>query len=63
MWASFDGKNRVQLRAGDSVVIQVSQWPMSTVCLVDDTNDWFKSVREGLHFNLRKAQGRLERDR
>lgn len=30
---------------------------LCAVCLLDDTSDWFRSVREGLHFNLRKAQG------
>ena len=57
MWASFDGKGRTQLNAGDSVVIRLSPWPMPTICLKDDTGDWFRSVRHNLHFNLRQQQG------
>ncbi|KAI9078248.1 hypothetical protein K1719_039750 [Acacia pycnantha] len=28
----------------------------STACLVDSTNDFLRSIHEGLHWNLRKAQ-------
>ncbi|KAK3235279.1 hypothetical protein CYMTET_54509 [Cymbomonas tetramitiformis] len=59
VWASFDGKDRVELRAGDAVVIRVSQWPVPTVCAQNTTQDWFRSVTEGLHWNRREIQSAL----
>ncbi|KAI9074865.1 hypothetical protein K1719_043173 [Acacia pycnantha] len=55
-WASFDGKNRKKLEAGDALVCSMASWPVPTACLVDSTNDFLRSIHEGLHWNLRKAQ-------
>lgn len=55
-WCSFDGRDRCQLGPGDAVVVTVCKWPLPTVCSVDTSQDWFRSVREGLHWNLRKQQ-------
>ncbi|XP_062084085.1 NAD(H) kinase 1-like [Humulus lupulus] len=55
-WASFDGKGRKELGPGDALVISMAPWPVPTACLVDSTTDFFRSIHEGLHWNLRKAQ-------
>ncbi|PWZ08699.1 putative NAD kinase 1 [Zea mays] len=55
-WASFDGKDRKQLSPGDALICSISPWPVPTACLVDSTTDFFRSIHEGLHWNLRKSQ-------
>ncbi|MCO5611207.1 hypothetical protein L7F22_065457 [Adiantum nelumboides] len=55
-WASFDGKDRQQLQAGDALLCNMSQWPVPTMCEVESTHDFLRSVREGLHWNMRKSQ-------
>nr|CAD1840012.1 unnamed protein product [Ananas comosus var. bracteatus] len=55
-WASFDGKDRKQLSAGDALICSMAPWPVPTACLVDSTTDFLRSIHEGLHWNLRKTQ-------
>lgn len=55
-WASFDGKDRKQLKAGDALLCNMSLWPVPTSCEVESTHDFLRSVREGLHWNMRKDQ-------
>ncbi|KAH7529422.1 hypothetical protein FEM48_Zijuj05G0182400 [Ziziphus jujuba var. spinosa] len=55
-WASFDGKDRKQLKRGDALVCSMAPWPVPTACLVDSTNDFLRSLHQGLHWTLRKAQ-------
>ncbi len=55
-WCSFDGQHRRALRPGDAVVIHCSRWPVPTVCSTNTSHDWFRAVREGLYWNLRKMQ-------
>eukprot|EP00252_Welwitschia_mirabilis_P025954 TRINITY_DN8302_c0_g1_i1.p1 TRINITY_DN8302_c0_g1~~TRINITY_DN8302_c0_g1_i1.p1 ORF type:complete len:534 (+),score=96.31 TRINITY_DN8302_c0_g1_i1:449-2050(+) len=55
-WASFDGKGRVRLNAGDALLCTMAPWPVPTACQVDSTHDFLRSVCEGLHWNLRKKQ-------
>ncbi|CAL0304333.1 unnamed protein product [Lupinus luteus] len=55
-WVSFDGKDRKQLAPGDALVCSMAPWPVPTACLVDSTNDFLRSIHEGLHWNLRKTQ-------
>jgi NAD+ kinase len=50
-WASFDGRERVELERGDAIVIQSSNYPVPTVCRDDQTGDWFKSLAGCLHWN------------
>lgn len=59
-FANFDGKHRARLRPGDGVAIRASQWPVPTVCAIDASNDWFRSVRDGLNWNSRVLQGAHE---
>ncbi|KAJ8622711.1 hypothetical protein MRB53_031240 [Persea americana] len=55
-WASFDGKDRKQLAAGDALICSMAPWPVPTACHVDSTSDFLRSIHEGLHWNLRKTQ-------
>ncbi|GLU19325.1 hypothetical protein SLE2022_355810 [Rubroshorea leprosula] len=55
-WVSFDGKDRKQLAAGDALVCSMAPWPVPTACQVDSTNDFLRSIQDGLHWNLRKTQ-------
>ncbi|KAH7434023.1 hypothetical protein KP509_07G097300 [Ceratopteris richardii] len=55
-WASFDGKDRQELQAGDELQCTTSLWPVPTMCEMDSTQDFLRSVREGLHWNMRGAQ-------
>ncbi|XP_072976564.1 putative NAD kinase 3 isoform X2 [Typha angustifolia] len=55
-WASFDGKDRKQLAPGDALICSIAPWPVPTACQVDSTNDFLRSILEGLHWNLRKSQ-------
>ncbi|XVE78921.1 hypothetical protein DITRI_Ditri14bG0016800 [Diplodiscus trichospermus] len=55
-WASFDGKDRKQLAAGDALLCSMAPWPVPTACQVDSTNDFLRSIHDGLHWNMRKTQ-------
>lgn len=55
-WASFDGKSRQQLSGGDALIVRMSAWPVPAACEQESSNDFLRSVREGLHWNLRKSQ-------
>ncbi|GLT82166.1 hypothetical protein SLE2022_005740 [Rubroshorea leprosula] len=55
-WASFDGKDRKKLAPGDALVCSMAPWPVPTACPVDSTNDFLRSIHDGLHWNLRKTQ-------
>lgn len=50
---SFDGKGRIELRQGDYVTIEASQYPFPTV--VTGNGEWFKSVQRALRWNTRGA--------
>ena len=52
-WVSFDGRHRRELRHGESVVLRVSEHPFPAVCMDSTTNDWFSSLNQALHWNLR----------
>lgn len=52
-YCSFDGKGRVELRQGDYVTVEASQYPFPTV--VSGNGEWFSSVRRALRWNTRGA--------
>ncbi|KAH8692597.1 putative NAD kinase Utr1 [Talaromyces proteolyticus] len=52
-YCSFDGKGRVELRQGDYVTVEASQYPFPTV--VSGGVEWFDSVRRALRWNVRGA--------
>ncbi|CAF3950866.1 unnamed protein product [Rotaria sordida] len=58
-WLSVDGRNRHELHQQDSVHITTSVYPVPSICRFDQLGDWFESLADILHWNLRKAQGGL----
>jgi len=53
---SFDGKNSVDLRRGDEIVIRSSRYPFPSVNKVDHSKDWIKSLKRSFGFNERIIQ-------
>ncbi|XP_060603406.1 NAD kinase-like isoform X2 [Ruditapes philippinarum] len=60
---SFDGRNRQEIRQGDSVRITTAQFPLPAVCAKDQIEDWFDRLAECLHWNVRKPQRSLDSSR
>jgi NAD+ kinase len=54
---SFDGRHRMELMRGDTVVVYASRYPVPTFCSADPTADWFASVSGCLKWNERVRQG------
>ena len=61
-FASFDGRDRTELRPGDAVHISLSRWPMPTICSRDSTADFVFSITHTLHWNERRTQGVARED-
>ncbi|XP_064642606.1 NAD kinase-like isoform X2 [Lineus longissimus] len=55
-WVSYDGRNRQELKKGDCVRITTSLHPVPSISFQDQINDWFNSLAECLHWNVRKNQ-------
>ncbi|KAG4086294.1 ATP-NAD kinase [Neocallimastix lanati (nom. inval.)] len=55
-WASFDGRHRIELKQGDFITVTSSRYPMPTICLNGQSNDWFNSLRRCLKWNDRVRQ-------
>lgn len=59
-WVSFDGRNRQELFHGDSLRVTTSIYPVPSICAQDQISDWFASLADGLHWNVRKRQKCLD---
>ncbi|XP_017147871.1 NAD kinase-like isoform X3 [Drosophila miranda] len=59
-WVSFDGRNRQELFHGDSLRVTTSIYPVPCICAQDQISDWFASLADGLHWNVRKRQKCLD---
>ncbi|XP_005187084.1 NAD kinase isoform X1 [Musca domestica] len=59
-WVSFDGRNRQELFHGDSLRVTTSIYPVPSICAQDQISDWFDSLAECLHWNVRKKQKCLD---
>ncbi|XP_051844751.1 NAD kinase isoform X1 [Antechinus flavipes] len=55
-WVSFDGRRRQEICHGDSISITTSCYPLPSICFRDPVSDWFESLAECLHWNVRKKQ-------
>lgn len=56
-WASFDGRERVELRAGDYVTISASRYPFASIQPPGRrSEDWVKSISGKLGWNTRQKQ-------
>ncbi|XP_039510498.1 NAD kinase b isoform X1 [Pimephales promelas] len=58
-WVSFDGRKRQEIQHGDSIKITTSCFPVPSICCHDLVYDWFDSLAQCLHWNVRKKQTRL----
>ncbi|MBN3301021.1 NADK kinase, partial [Amia calva] len=58
-WVSFDGRKRQEVCHGDSITITTSCFPVPSICFRDPVNDWFESLAQCLHWNVRKKQNHL----
>uniref|UniRef100_A0A8C5L5A6 NAD kinase n=1 Tax=Jaculus jaculus TaxID=51337 RepID=A0A8C5L5A6_JACJA len=61
-WVSFDGRKRQEIRHGDSISITTSCYPLPSLCVQDPKRDWFKSLAQCLHWNVRKKQAHFPED-
>ncbi|XP_011179408.2 NAD kinase isoform X2 [Zeugodacus cucurbitae] len=59
-WVSFDGRNRQELLHGDCLRVTTSIYPVPSICAQDQISDWFDSLAECLHWNVRKKQKCLD---
>ncbi|XP_048267749.1 NAD kinase-like isoform X3 [Bombus affinis] len=59
-WVSFDGRSRQELFHGDSLRVTTSIYPVPSICATDQITDWFDSLAECLHWNVRKKQKHLD---
>jgi len=59
-WVSFDGRKRQELCHGDSLRVNTSIYPIPSICAQDQISDWFDSLAECLHWNVRKKQKHLD---
>ena len=56
-WASFDGRERVELNPGDYVTISASRFPFPSVLPLDrKSKDWIDGISRTLHWNSRERQ-------
>ncbi|KAM8850729.1 NAD kinase b isoform 2-T4 [Spinachia spinachia] len=58
-WVSFDGRRRQEIQHGDCIKITTSCYPVPSICCHDLVYDWFESLAQCLHWNVRKRQERL----
>ncbi|KAK3325500.1 ATP NAD kinase [Apodospora peruviana] len=56
-WASFDGRERIELRPGDYVTISASRYPFASVQAPGRrSEDWINSISAKLGWNTRQRQ-------
>ena len=53
---TYDGRDRTVLGKGERVTVEMSEYPLATVCRVGDTGDWVGGLGECFGFNKRKVQ-------
>jgi NAD+ kinase len=62
-WLSIDGRNQHELRQQDRIRITTSVYPVPSICRFDQLGDWFESLADILHWNLREPQLSFDTDR
>jgi len=55
-WVSFDGRNRQELTHGEVLRITTSVHPVPSISKTDQLHDWFESLADCLHWNVRQTQ-------
>ena len=58
-WVTFDGRSRVCLKRGDSLIVTASPHPLPTVLRLGNTADWFGGLRTHFNFNVRRRQQKI----
>ncbi|KAG2463391.1 NAD kinase b isoform X1 [Polypterus senegalus] len=61
-WVSFDGRKRQEIHQGDCIKITTSCYSVPSICCHDLVYDWFESLAECLHWNVRKKQTRMSEE-
>ncbi|KIW03745.1 uncharacterized protein PV09_05052 [Verruconis gallopava] len=60
-WASFDGRERVELHPGDYVTISASRYPFPSVLPLErKKEDWIDSISRTLQWNSRQRQKKFD---
>jgi NAD+ kinase len=59
-YVCFDGRHHQELKPGDSLRVTTSIYPVPSICAQDQISDWFDSLAECLHWNVRKRQKHLD---
>lgn len=59
-WVAFDGRERVEIKEGDQLRVQCSNYPVPTVCKEDQSRDWFKGLAQCLHWNYKPNPRNLQ---
>ncbi|KAJ8984343.1 hypothetical protein NQ317_012564 [Molorchus minor] len=59
-YCCFDGRFQQELHPGDSLRVTTSIYPVPSICAQDQISDWFDSLAECLHWNVRKRQKHLD---
>lgn len=62
-WVSFDGRNRHELSHGDVLRVTTSVHPVPSISKNDQLHDWFESLADCLHWNVRQPQKSLGSNR
>jgi NAD+ kinase len=57
-WAAFDGRGRTELQRGDTLCVRVSPFPVPSVILHSETDDFFRAAKSGLFWNQRSSAAR-----
>ncbi|KAK9470837.1 ATP-NAD kinase-like domain-containing protein [Dipodascopsis tothii] len=60
-WCSFDGRDRIELCAGDYVRVRASRYPFAMVQNRRIGSDWYESLSTTLGWNQRTRQKRFEK--
>ncbi|CAG8072433.1 unnamed protein product [Penicillium nalgiovense] len=56
-WASFDGRERVEIHPGDYVTVSASRYPFATVLPKwEQGEDWVHNISKSLNWNSRQKQ-------
>ncbi|KAJ3055841.1 hypothetical protein HK097_009044 [Rhizophlyctis rosea] len=55
-WASFDGRDTTELKPNDAIRVTASRYPFLSLCRVNPTEDWCRSLISTLHWNEREKQ-------
>ncbi|KAI5811107.1 ATP-NAD kinase-like domain-containing protein [Peziza echinospora] len=59
-WASFDGRQRVELNQGDYVTISASRFPFPMIQNRKQNKDWFNSISRNFNWGARQKQKPLD---